>query len=835
MAWDSFLSPHGHAITHPLTIEYHQHKPLHVVDTAPARTTGFTPTLSVAHSVAAGHSDFTSGAGTNALSVPHVGMGGSHATNSSSNTPLTAIDSFSRADILSMKSGVLSHLDAQLAALYQDEVGQANGLHAVSMANRSTFGLSADNQFITIDVTVKDANGNGHIDASEANNVLAQLQGIGLTHGSTYAGVVSGTIGIDHVADLANLLNTQDLGFARASAMQASAGLVESQADVAEHAPQARDGYSVDGTGLRIGVLSDSFDTDTFASDHMADNIASGDLPTDTVVLEDVADGTDEGRAMAQLAHDIAPGAAIDFATAFTGQAGFANNILALQAAGDSVITDDVIYFAELAYQDGPIAQAVKAVTDAGVSYFSSAGNNGNEGWEGKWHSGGSMYGETLMRFANGQDYLPITLAPNEVVILQWDEPGASAGGAGSASDLDFFLTNQDGSAVYVSSVDGNIGGDPVEGFGISGGTGGTYYLRVGLYSGPAPTEIKIVALGNGYPVDLGTTARNINTGTLYGHAAADGANAVGAVRFDATPDWGVNPPDSEYYTSSGPDRIWYDTAGNRLSHFTSRGVDFSAADGANTTFFGGDYDGDGYGNFFGTSAAAPDAAAVALLMLQANSSLTQDDIHNLLADSALDMDVSNGSPPGTPSYGPFANGPDPETGAGFIQADLAVGFASTGVIQNDDAVILDGTHLNDVIIGNGNANVIHGGKGADEIHGGTRGDILSGGPGNDTFVYDSIYDSVRLVRHDEITDLGHGHDTIDLSAIDANALVAGDQAFHLVHHVHHKAGELKLVYHHTGALAGKTTIQGYTNNDHIPDLFIVLDGNHHNFTDFVL
>ena len=103
------------------------------------------------------------------------------------------------------------------------------------------------------------------------------------------------------------------------------------------------------------------------------------------VVLEDFPARTDEGRAMLQIVHDLAPKAKLGFATANTGQLGFANNIRAL--AGDpaapnfragfkaDVIVDDIIYLDEPFFQDGIVAQAVDEVVAKGVSYFSSAGN----------------------------------------------------------------------------------------------------------------------------------------------------------------------------------------------------------------------------------------------------------------------------------------------------------------------------------------------------------------------------------------------------------------------------------------------------------------------------
>jgi hypothetical protein len=159
-----------------------------------------------------------------------------------------------------------------------------------------------------------------------------------------------------------------------------------------------------DGTGIQIGVLSDSFDQAAAATTRAAEDVASGDLPgtgnlgnpQPVVVLEDYPDpvnATDEGRGMCQIVHDVAPQSRIGFATAFSGEIGFANNIRALAALpgfqqdfkGD-VICDDVSYLDEPMFQDGIIAQAVNDVVAAGVTYCSSAANNwGTDGYASKF------------------------------------------------------------------------------------------------------------------------------------------------------------------------------------------------------------------------------------------------------------------------------------------------------------------------------------------------------------------------------------------------------------------------------------------------------------------
>ena len=160
----------------------------------------------------------------------------------------------------------------------------------------------------------------------------------------------------------------------------------------------------LDGAGVTIGALSDSYDTATKTipgeplTVHAAQDIASGDLPgaanpkykTPVAVLDDSGSGgADEGRAMLQIAHDIAPAAKLCFATAFSGSIGFANNIRRLADPADDcgadVIVDDVSYFDEPFFSDGPIADAVDDVAGAGVHYFSSAGNDGvRQAWASK-------------------------------------------------------------------------------------------------------------------------------------------------------------------------------------------------------------------------------------------------------------------------------------------------------------------------------------------------------------------------------------------------------------------------------------------------------------------
>jgi len=127
------------------------------------------------------------------------------------------------------------------------------------------------------------------------------------------------------------------------------------------------------------------------------------------------------------------------------------------------------------------------------------------------------------------------------------------------------------------------------------------------------------------------------------------------------------------------------------------------------------------------------------------------------------------------------------------------------------------GNAANNVMIGNSGANTLTGGAGVDTISGGDGNDIIvggtgndsmTGGLGNDTFVFNALNESgIGVGNNDVITDFSPG-DIIDLTALDANAGVAGDQAFTFIgSNAFTAAGQLRVVLS-----GGDTIIQANTN-----------------------
>ncbi len=460
-----------------------------------------------------------------------------------------------------------------------------------------------------------------------------------------------------------------------------------SEGDVAHQANVARQTYSVDGTGISIGVISDGVDT-------LTDQQATGDVPARVTVLPGQEGNAisyscggrslgSEGTAMLEIVHDLAPGAELLFATGISGRAQMAQNIEDLCESGADVIVDDIGYLLAPAFQDGVIAQAVSAAVANGCYYLSSAGNGGNlnDGtagvWEGDFAAGGTLTVNgvavgTAHDFGGGVIRNRIKRNSTRPIVLQWADPDG-----GSANDYDLFLVDADDNVLDSSTNTQNDTQDPIEY--ISGSCSDDLEdtrLIIVKTSGAADRYLRLNYVRGGLEE---TTA-----GHTFGHSASK--DAVGVAAVDVTTAGGAggvfNGTESvETFSSDGPRRIFFEADGTPITagNFSSTGgrelkkPDLAAADKVSTST-------PGFSTLSGTSAAAPHAAAIAALMLEAAGgpgNVTPAALRTAMTGASLDIE---------------ATGVDRDSGAGIVMAPGAVDAVDVAVADRNQAPEVEGT-----------------------------------------------------------------------------------------------------------------------------------------------
>lgn len=458
-------------------------------------------------------------------------------------------------------------------------------------------------------------------------------------------------------------------GAVSATVVQPVCGAAHSEGDTQLDAVGLRNAWGTEGFGVEVGVLSDSWNLATNDATSLAQDITSGDIPgagnpcpgagrttPAAVVAEGLTGGADEGRAMAQIVHDLAPAAQISFATAFTGDTAFASNIRALRNHGADVIVDDVFYYNEPAYQNGPIGVAVEDVVASGAAYFSAIGNETETvgGHVVSSYEAQAFRPTTCPAGISGtcHDFDPGTGDDNTFGVtvpaggalnmtLKWDEPWK-----GVLTDYDlYFLV--DGVQLAHSTTQ-NPGGteQPFENISATVGTSATN-VDVVVSRRPTATgtprfkleHIRSDLTGSEYNVSNGGDVMGPNA---IGHPVSPGGVGVGAIPYN-----NANTP--EAFSSRGP-ATWYwgpVTGGAAAAHLAAPLVldkpDIAATDGGRTTFFYDQTEPYTAPRFYGTSAAAPHAAAVAALLLACRPSLTPAQITSTLRSTAAP--VTNGVP----------------------------------------------------------------------------------------------------------------------------------------------------------------------------------------------
>jgi hypothetical protein len=491
------------------------------------------------------------------------------------------------------------------------------------------------------------------------------------------SGVISIRLPLSQATAAASLPGVRSIALARRPIRRA--GVVSAESSAVEHAAQVNTpgvvtAQGILGRGISVGIVSDSFDGAAKVP-RASVAVSSGDLPgpgnpdgytQPVVVLADdtSSDASDEGRAMAEVVHDIAPAAKICFAKSGDTQASMANAIRSLRTSPQTlcdVIVDDIGFIDEPFFSDGILSQAIDDVVTSNslpgkkVAFFSAAGNSDNHGYAAdanilSFSAAQPFFGNLNMTqvpaslraggFQNlnqtGTPAIAMTVTVGSdptSLVLQWDD---SFNTGGVTTDYNVLVFSSTGS--YLSSVSGRDNNfstsEPVETVDLNANT--TYQLVISLASSapPTATHLRMISFGEGSATSPYLTNNVI---TLIGHPTSANANAVAAYVYDNTPNivTGYNPnktnpppgpyePALESFSAHGGSLPFYFNAqGQRLASPEVRmKPEFAAADGVDTSFFptdaGADYDNDGFPNFFGTSAAAPNAAGFAALLLEA-------------------------------------------------------------------------------------------------------------------------------------------------------------------------------------------------------------------------
>lgn len=503
--------------------------------------------------------------------------------------------------------------------------------------------------------------------------------------------LVQGTIATESVDAISNLsivkfVDLPNRGFT-------NAGSFQTEGDAVLNADETRSTFGVDGSGIKVGVVSNGING-------LTESVASGDIapagimvpssplaeggeevndpcPAFTMVTstpvgrEDITTGA-EGLAMLEIIHDMAPGAELYFSPGLGTTLEFLRTKKCLTEVVD-IIADDVGFYNVGPY-DGTSVVSLQstASVEAGVANFIAVGNQAQVHYQGVFtdtdDDGIHEFDVSIgMPYVNTSgETLNITIPPGEVITihLQWNDPFLTSG-----NDYDMQIIQPanpsgfDDPALVSIALSNNpqFGvGFPTELIILFNDTGLQQTVGVVIYD-----FLKLNSLGNAQPREfdlffLGLVNLDefrVTQSSVPNNSDADLVCAVGAVGLGAGDPLGQTPEQIRPYSSRGP------TNDGRMK------PDLVAPDGVSVTGNGGFP----FVPFTGTSAAAPHAAGVAALLLESDESLTPEAMTAALQQSRVlapaqvaDILSNTGVDLGPP-------GPDNTFGFGRIDAFAAV------------------------------------------------------------------------------------------------------------------------------------------------------------------
>lgn len=413
-----------------------------------------------------------------------------------------------------------------------------------------------------------------------------------------------------------DLVRLGDVGAVRA-VRPVERGRLRVTADEASRGALAR-ATGFDGTGVTVGVISDGID-----------GLSSSFVPAGC----DRGSGR-EGAAMMEIIGSIAPGATLRFSEGISSEVRFIQSVQCLTAAGANVIVDDIGFFLQPFFEDGSVAQAVRAAVQAGVSFHSAAGNEADAHYSDDFcPTPGSAYHDFKCSGA-ADNYAEFDVGAGQEIdcVLQWND---RFGHSANDYDLEMYDAETNPPTFVAASANPQNGTqDPYELVSVVNTAATTARAAVAIKRvAGSPRVLKLFCFG-------GSRAEYLTPGgSIVGHPAVTEDVAVGAIYVN---DGGLN--DVETFSSRGPSTLYFPAQ-------TRPKPDIAAFDGVATSV-------SGFSPFFGTSAAAPDSAAVAALLLSKNDCRTPAQIQSTLRDTAVDI--------GTAGF-------DTASGAGRLDALAAI------------------------------------------------------------------------------------------------------------------------------------------------------------------
>jgi hypothetical protein len=402
-------------------------------------------------------------------------------------------------------------------------------------------------------------------------------------------------------------------------------GSVTSKGDTVLNSYLARSLFYVNGTGSKIGIISDGVD-------HWADLAPPND--TELPILEVYGAGSgDEGTAMSEIVHDIAPGAAIAFSGAGANVTEAKNAMAVLEGAGCNVIVDDIFLpYDEAAFEDNLLALKLDTIVHDGIIYISSCGNSGKTVYDNIYNPDG--YGYHQFIYGDDQDSLHVSDGRRVLAVLQWSEKWG-------LSNENYALGAYYDNYVSVPGTNNCQGcGDtiPREFIDWTNSTGMEKVLHFQIAKLSGSGDDRELKLWISTVDDTSKTLQWRSDNGIYGHKAADSCISVAAINANNS----NFPRTVAGYSSRGNSFIYsYDGNGDPIASTIRYTPTVSGVDGIQTKS-------GQLGNipnpYYGTSAAAAHIAGVAALMRSVNARLTPSQIRNIMNNSAVTVSGWGGS-----------------------------------------------------------------------------------------------------------------------------------------------------------------------------------------------